>query len=99
MLELVGAGQEVRFFISLGLEQHVSKYLVHDFCHAVLLGDTTVVFDRQDHRVPAGRKKEKEKEREGGREEREGGSKREREREREGERGKEGPREREEDRE
>ena len=83
MLELVGAGQEVRFFISLGLEQHVSKYLVHNFCHAVLLGDTTVVLDRQDHRVPAGRKKEKEKEREGEREEREGGSKRERERERE----------------
>ena len=80
MLELVGAGQEVRFFISLGLEKHVSKYLVHDVSHAVLLGDTTVVLDGQDNWVPGrgeggGREKEEGRERE-----REGGRERERER-------------------
>ena len=58
VLELVWAGQEVRLFISLCLKQHVSKDLLHDFSHAVLLRDTAVVFYGQDHRIPGGRERE-----------------------------------------
>ena len=64
MLELVWAGQHVRFLISLSLEQHVSKYLVHDVSHAVLLGNTTVVLNGQDHWIAGGKGRERERERE-----------------------------------
>ena len=52
VLELVGAGQVNGVFVSLGLEQQLSEYLLHDLGHSVLLRNAAVVLNGEDDRVP-----------------------------------------------